>query len=60
MTTNAYDAIIVGASVAGLAVARRLRGRTQPGLGLPPEPDRLAAGICSWHNLASSSAGPPK
>jgi flavin-dependent dehydrogenase len=27
MTTNAYDAIIVGASFAGLAVARRLRGR---------------------------------
>lgn len=27
MTTNAYDAIIVGASFAGLAVARQLRGR---------------------------------
>jgi flavin-dependent dehydrogenase len=27
MTTNAYDAIIVGTSFAGLAVARQLRGR---------------------------------
>jgi glycine/D-amino acid oxidase-like deaminating enzyme len=27
MTTNAYDAIIVGASFAGLAVARQRRGR---------------------------------